>query len=258
MQYQAALDTFRQQHGGTLSDADKAVFERTFWTNDRIQSVSQRSGQLLIKYGAFVSSVAVAKNSDEIANAIEAFALPSGSARIKRVSDFNVSINAYLGLFAGFERIKGADDNNFKINTYGITAPLGVAASWGHRPFYGFGSGGKWSYSVFLSLIDVGTVAAFRFKDTISKSGNEVIVADKVPTIQLRDIFSPGLFLSAGIPNSPISLNLGAQAGPNLRKITSVSGGMSNSKDLANKIYWRYSLSVVVDIPVFNLYTRSN
>jgi hypothetical protein len=106
-------------------------------------------------------------------------------------------------------------------------------------------------------LIDVGAVAAFRFKDTVKTSAGDTLVADKVPTIQLRDIISPGVFLSIGIPRSPISLNFGAQMGASLRKINTVSAGNLQPKnDLSNNTYWRFSASVCVDIPLLNFHTR--
>jgi len=202
----------------------------------------------LIKYGGFMASVATAKNSNEVESAIESFALPVGSSRIKRVSDFNVSLNAYVGLFVGYEKIRGVDGSGFKLNTYGITAPIGVSASCGHHILF-FKSGHEWSTSLFLSLIDLGAVTAFRVKDTITS---------QVPTIQLKDIFSPGMFLSLGIPKTPLSINLGAQMGPNLRKVNVTDPGNTNPhNDFENRIYWRYSISVCVDIPVFNFYTKS-
>jgi len=101
-----------------------------------------------------------------------------------------------------------------------------------------------WSTSLFLSLIDVGAVAAFRFKDDET---------EQVPTIQLKDIFAPGAFISLGIPKSPLSMNMGIQGGPNLRKIN-LSG---TGNDFENRMYTRYSFSLAVDIPIFNFYSRS-
>jgi len=197
----------------------------------------------LIKYGSFMATVATAKNSDEVEKAIEAAALPVGSSRIKRVSDFNVSLNAYAGLFYGIEKINGYDKDKSEFNTFGVAAPIGVAASWGHRLFFIPTGKYEWSTSLYLSLIDLGAVTAFRFKDDSTA---------QVPTIQLKDIFSPGIFLSIGIPKTPLSFNLGAQVGPNLRKVT------STTNDYSDKTYTRYSVSICVDLPLLNLYTKSH
>jgi hypothetical protein len=223
-------------------------FAFTSVSNDRMNN---RFKNFLLRYGSFVASVAQAENPDDVKNAIEAAVLPSGSSRIKRETPFNVSLNAYMGLFIGHEKIKNIDDGR-TFNTYGVTAPIGVAISRGHSIFF-FGTGENgwekskygWSSSLFLSLIDLGTVAAYRFKDD---------KAEQVPTIQLKHIFSPGAFISTGIPRTPLSLNLGAQVGPTLRKIVT---GPGTSNDVSSNTYWRFSASLCVDIPLLNFYTSS-
>ncbi|MEO5593664.1 MAG: hypothetical protein ABIR15_09400, partial [Chitinophagaceae bacterium] len=189
--------------------------------------------KFLLKYGSFIASVSQAQNSDDVEKAIEAVALPTGSARIKRETSFNVALNAYCGLFIGHEKITGVTDNH-AFNAYGLTAPIGISASRGTKK--------GWSHSIFLSLIDLGAVAAFRFTDNTT---------EQVPTIQLKNIFSPGLFYSLGIAKTPLSVNIGAQVGPNLRKVT------KDTNDYSGKTYIRYSVSVCVDLPLLNLYTRS-
>jgi hypothetical protein len=109
---------------------------------------------------------------------------------------------------------------------------------------------GHWSYSVFVSLIDIGTIASFRFNSPDSVT--------QIPKVQLKDIVSPGLFFSIGIPKTPLSINLGTQMGANLRKVNaSTPTNPDPSNQYADKVYWRYSLSVCVDIPLINLFTKS-
>jgi hypothetical protein len=208
-----------------------------------------RFKNFLLRYGSFVASVAQAENSDDVKKAIEAAVLPSGSSRIKRETPFNVSLNAYTGLFIGHEKIKGIDEDKF-LNTYGVTAPIGIAISRGHSVFFlGTGESGwtkskyGWSSSLFISLIDLGTIAAYRFKDDKT---------EQVPTIKLKHIFSPGAFISTGIPKTPLSFNLGAQVGPTLRKIKN-----GTTTDISDKTYWRFSASFCVDLPLLNFYTSS-
>jgi hypothetical protein len=207
--------------------------------------------QILARYGSFISSVATAANSEEVGKAFESAAMPSGSSRIKRETAFNVTLDAYTGLFIGHEKISGLTDYQC-INNYGVTAPVGIAISWGAHRFLGMPTGkkGHWSYSAFISVIDIGAVASFRFQnDSIAQ----------VPTIHLGDIVSPGLFLSIGIPKCPLSVNLGAQVGPNLRSVNVED--KNNPGQYVNgyqdHIYIRFSASLVVDIPIFNLYTKS-
>jgi hypothetical protein len=186
---------------------------------------------LMAEYASFMANMINAKSSAEVASVIEDAALPVGSSSIKRKTPFNVSLNAYAGFFVGHEYIKKIDDKHV-VNSYGVTAPIGVAMSWGKKC--------GWSSSLFISLIDLGAVAAFRVN-------NDSIAS--VPTIQLKDIFSPGAFLSIGVPKSPISFNLGAQFGPNLRKVE------ASKNDYSNKTYVRVSASICVDIPLLNFYT---
>ncbi|MCW3104128.1 MAG: hypothetical protein JWO09_2568 [Bacteroidetes bacterium] len=192
----------------------------------------------VLKYGTFMATLVQAESSEEVESAIEAFALPSGSARIKRQTPFNVSLNAYSGVFLGWEQIKGVDRPAcFKkgyeaFNSYGITAPIGIAIST---------STCGWSFTAFMSVVDLGAVTAFRFSNDSTES---------VPTIELKDIISPGIFFSLGLPKCPLSLNVGYQAGPLLREVNQ----MENTYE---KKYTRLSFSLNVDIPILNFYTKS-
>lgn len=200
--------------------------------------------RFLLQYGATIASLAAADSSAEVEAILEKAVLPPGSATIKRVSLFNVSLNAYTGLYGGHEFIKGVNDK-LVVNSFGVTAPIGFSFSWGHKLFF-FNSKHEWSTSLFVSLVDLGAVAAYRFGDDSTAS---------VPTIQFKNIVSPGVFLSIGIPKTPLSVNLGGQMGPNLRKIDQKSDGLL-SNDYENKVYWRVSAGIVVDIPLLNLYTK--
>ncbi len=202
----------------------------------------------MLKYASFMAAVTQAQSSDDVEAAIEAVVLPTGSARIKRETIFNVSLNAYCGFFIGNEHIKGIDDSGEKanfINNYGVTAPIGISITKGKGsffPFFGaFYSNHSWSHSLFLSVVDIGALASFRFKDDKTQT---------VPNIQLKDIISPGIFYSLGIPKSPISLNIGWQVGPLLRQVTVAQNNYSQS-------YSRFSASIVVDLPLLNFYTKS-
>ena len=204
----------------------------------------------IFKYGAFMADVAQAKTSDDVEKAIESVALPSGSARIKRETLFNVALNAYCGLFIGNEIINNYDSPKIlgSINTFGVTAPIGISLSQGHRiwpwPFNKIGKEREagWSSSWFISIVDLGAVTAYRFTDDQTEN---------VPTIQLKDIFSPGIFWSLGIPKSPLSVNFGVQVGPNLRKVR------TDENTYAGETYVRYSVSFCVDLPILNLYTKN-
>lgn len=197
----------------------------------------------IIRYGILMAGVVTAKNSDDVQKAIESVALPSGSSRIKRESICNIAVNAFVGLHGGHEMIKNAD-NQSALNAFGLTAPIGVAFSWGSRPVQrddGKIIGGK-SNGFFVSFIDLGAVTTLRFGDTTTT---------RLPTIQLQNIVAPGIFYSHGFGKCPLSLNIGVQYGPRLRDIKSTT-----VTNLDNG-YWRVGLSLLVDIPLLNLYNKN-
>ncbi|NCD70225.1 hypothetical protein [Mucilaginibacter agri] len=213
---------------GTTSTADFANNQVA------IQDGAIQVGAFLSKYGNFMANMVKAKNSDDVEAAIDAIALPVGSASLKKHSPFSIALNAYVGPYLGAEKIKGVDDK-YKANAYGITAPIGFSINFGLSPK----KPGAASLSAFLSVIDLGAPVAFRFADDKT---------EQVPSIKLKDIVSPGAFLSFGIPKVPVSLNAGWQMGPRLRDLTDTNATTSGST------YGRWSISLVVDIPILNFY----
>ena len=191
----------------------------------------------ILKYGNLAASIAKAETSDEVEAAIEAIALPSGSSSIKRKSISNVALNAYVGLAGGREHNGETDDTKF---SFGVNAPVGIAISWGHRLSKQHKERG--SSSAFLSLIDLGAITTFRFGDDETED---------IPEIKLENIFAPGLYYVYGIRNSPVSIGLGGQFGPQLRKVT------SENLDLQSKPTFSFKLFIAVDIPLLNFYTKS-
>jgi hypothetical protein len=201
--------------------------------------------KFLLKYGSFISAIAEAETSDDVANAIEAAALPSGSSRIKRETPFNVALNAYVGLSGGaeyFPKLK-KDQTAFAM---GVAAPIGVAFSWGGKKSKtvrknGNEVGGK-SITLFVPLVDIGALASFRFADDSSNVSS---------TIQLKNIVAPGLYFYYGLGKCPVSIGIGGQIGPQLREVT------ARDVNINKNFYIRFGLNVVVDIPILNFYTKT-
>lgn len=188
------------------------------------------------KYGLFMSSVAEARDADEVVKAIEAAVLPAGSSRIKRQTKWNVSVNSFLGGFAGKENLRESPDGNWS-GTYGISAPVGVAISRG----FGYGGGNKKSInsvSAFISIIDIGAFASFRIQDEV----------EELPEFQLQNIIAPGGYLAWNIGGTPFTMLGGAQLGPQLRKIGPADNQITSGA-------WRWQVAVTVDIPLFNMKT---
>lgn len=210
----------------TVSILD-SVFKDTLNSNLR---------QNILRYGTFMANVATAQNSDEVKAAIEAIALPAGSASIKKKSRFNIALNAYVGGFYGNEFLANKAGSQWKHIT-GIAAPVGITVS---RPLhFPFRDG---SISAFVSLIDVGAFASYRLNDDSTAN---------LPEVTLQNIFAPGLGLVYGIPKIPVSLGYTYQLGPALREINPEAATKS---ERMNK---RWQFFIAVDIPLINFYTKS-
>jgi hypothetical protein len=205
----------------------------------------------ILKYGTFAAAIAQAQNSEEVKAAIESIALPVGSSSIKRNTNFNISLNAFVGLYAAEEARDSKNASNHHVNYWrfsaGIAAPIGLAFSWGglkckDKRTNGKTVGGK-SIGFFVPLIDVGAVTAMRFKDS---------TANISPEIKLQNIFAPGFYLHYGFGKCPVSLLIGGQISPSLRTAT------VQNVTVDNQLYTRIGATLTVDIPILNLYTKTD
>lgn len=223
-----------------------------------VHGARKRKLQEVFRYGAFLAAVAESKSPEDIKQAIRAIALPTGSYSIKRRSFGNISLNAYPGLTGGYEAIQNDLGREVAPN-FGFTAPIGLAFSWGYRsridnkkylndPKYRrrvdrsldmrddrFLTGH--SGSLFFPLLDLGAVVLFRL------DGNDNALPEDVG---LQQIFSPGVMYSHGMANLPLSVMVGAQVSPQLRKF---------GDEPANSL--RFNLGITVDLPMANFHTRT-
>ena len=197
----------------------------------------------LLEYANFAASIAEANSPEEIENAVELFALPPGSSRMKKQPGrFSIALNAYSGISGGIEVLDG--DASHK--SYGaITAPLGLSMSWGLGHIKTNSATGETrlkslgSLGFFVPLIDVGAVTTFRFKDSTSQN---------LPELTWSNILSPGLYVVYDFPGKwPIAFGIGGQAGPGLRKVT--ADGLEIVKSGA-----RFGAFLAVDIPFTYFY----
>ncbi len=211
----------------------------------------------LLKYGTFISTVATAQNSDDVKKAIEAIALPVGSASIKKKSVFTVSLNAYVAPFVGREHYKyydhtGAQQTDIK-TAAGLYAPVGIGFNFGlwkgecnkKNTDINTDINNAWSMSVFVSLIDIGAVVAYRFQDDTASLG-------QTAKIRLGDIFSPGGNFIVGFPRVPISLGVGCNWMPTLEKFYADQAPEQRPNG------FRVFACLGVDIPVLHFSRKTN
>lgn len=201
----------------------------------------------LAYFGNFIIDVVsvatdTSKTAKDIKVVINKYAQPVGSYSIKRKSISSIDINAYPGLYAGGEwgihntKTPNANANSTSIAfTNGVTAPIGISFNWGLKGCKTKKLRGD-SFSLFLSVIDIGAALSFRWSNDSASS---------LPTnVKWSQILSPGLHAVYGFKNAPISLIAGAQLTPNLRDF-------KDNQNYANMI--RLGVTIAVDIPVFNL-----
>ncbi len=216
-----------------------------------------------VKYGNFAVNIVTAENSKEMVKALETAALPVGSYKIKRNTFSNISLNAYAGGFIGgeFFRERGNADLPEDVERTslitGFSAPIGVAFSTGvGKKFNGTGAHKKLkrfkkdrkekvltgaSWSIFISVLDVGAVTAFRLTND---------EAEALPEFEFENFLAPGIHIIHGFKNSPLSLSIGYQYGPQIRKI-----GDIDNQDLINASNIR--LALLIDIPIVNFFSKS-
>jgi hypothetical protein len=211
---------------------------------------------------SFMIDIINADSVHTVKAALNRYADPVGSYRLKRYSLFSISLNAYPGIYGGWEYdFKHASTN---VATFGITAPIGLSLNWGKRyspsktidkvaasrylknehffvkknKLRGYKGS---SHSLFIAALDIGAVLSYRWNtDTI----------DLPQKITLGQIFSPGVFYILGIKNTPLALKTGVQYAPLLRSIN------ASGNTVAGAGAWRFSMALCVDIPVIHLYRK--
>lgn len=218
-----------------LEELAKEKFNR--FVDNVGNSLDPKTRETIVKTVNFVMAVAKAESTEEAEAAIAAIALPSGSSIIKRKSRFSISLNAYLGAYLAIESLENREAGQIKLPiTISFAAPIGPAFSWGTRK--------SRSWTIFMSVIDIGAVTRLRL------DGND----DKLPEITIENIIAPGAHIIHGFKNSPFSVGFGAQYGPGLRKVTP---GMNGLETVTQQSALRYGITATFDIPLFNIYTRS-
>jgi len=186
-----------------------------------------------IEYANLIASLANAENGAEVKEILNNAALPVGSSRIKKYSNFNLAVNAYPGYYIRENKSTALHPLTGFSNTNGITAPIGLSFS------YGMGRAG--SFSLFAGLLDIGAIVKYHVEND---TANEPASIES--EIELGDIFSPGISLVYGFfCNIPLSISAGYQWLP---------GNVDNSSKLKYEPF--FTASIGVDIPMFNLVNR--
>ncbi len=186
----------------------------------------------LEEYSGFMSEIVTAKSPDETKDVLKKFVAPPSSYILKRNYRTTLSVTGQPGYFVG---IDWPDIKARGSLTSGITLPLGFELT----KKLGTGMQNKSSLGLMITLVDLGAVLNFRLGDSSST------LPDK---ITFKQLFSPGIGLNWGLPNSALTIGIGFQKTSELRKVTLADGNTSYPS--GNRIFLRASW----DIPMFNIF----
>ena len=199
-------------------------------------------------YALFIANMAEAKDETGVEAALENSILPVGSSSVKKNTQCNLAIQSYLGAFYQPWPPNNLNDPNAWTDKFGVIAPIGIA--W--TPACGsWRSGG--SLSLFGSVFDVGAIVDYKLQvNTPATGSGQATTVSKNYSVQLGQIFSPGLYLVYGFfDNLPLALGIGGQYGPGLSKINGGTAVVSNNPS------WRWNAFLAVDLPLFNLVNKN-
>jgi hypothetical protein len=192
----------------------------------------------VLKYGTFMISMINAETADDMEKILEDAAMPVGGYRVVRSSPFSISLTTYPGFFGSREILTTNDQILGEKDEWNASfaAPIGLAFSLGRGNYDKPGP----SWTVFLSVIDLGAPVSWRL-------GGE---DEGIPDISWKNIFAPGAFIIYGLKNSPFSLGLGIQYGPQLREIKAPDEAVIESAA------FRVGVLIAVEVPIFNFYAK--
>ncbi len=190
----------------------------------------------IVLYGSFMIDVSNAKNDKQIKAILDNYAMPVGSYSVKRRSEINVGVQAYVGGFGGFETIVAPQipSNESTKTSIAFNAPIGIDLAFGNKK--------EGSLSAFISVVDLGAIVSFRLQDPLTRD---------LPELKLENIIAPGFHLFYGLPKTPISLGAGVQMAPSLRQYTATNTTINADYAI------RYGVTAAVDIPIFSFYNKA-
>jgi len=223
-------------HGGPCASQEQS---------ERESSACAHLAKFLSDNGPFIAAVASAQSADDLKVALDNYALPAGSYTQQQQNDpgFTVTLNGFFGVGVGAETLVGNLEGTGVSKTgvrLGFAAPVGLNFNFGQVDRRKASSGkffetGAWS--VFVPVLDLGAVASYR----LGGGGS-------VPAVTWENIVAPGLYVVWSKRDSPLSILLGAQYGPELRKVS------ANGNTIEKAAVQFPSLEVTFNIPIFNLY----
>lgn len=196
-----------------------------------LQQLLDQSGQntsfikLLTKldrFGNFITGVANANNAAQLHDLLGNFLNTTSGYLRKRTSQQTLSITAHPGYYGSGEFL--ATTHTWGLNT-GITIPLGLEYTLGftsktalnitRKGYFKKNNQQRFykgnSLGIFMQIIDVGALINYRFFDDQTQTLPD--------TITFHQLLAPGVSINYGFKNTPLTLGVGYQYMPQLRKV---------------------------------------
>ena len=206
----------------------------------------------LDQYGSFMIGVVNAQNTAQLRDLLGTVITSSGSYLRKRTSLRTLSLSVHAGYYASGELLEYSQ--TWGVNT-GFTIPIGLEYTFGftskHKPskasknyftqanrqrFYK-GS----SLGIFLQVIDVGAMMNYRLFDNQTQTLPEEIT--------FQQILAPGASINYGLKSTPLTIGMGYQYMPQLRRVDTAATG----KGTFNNAH-RFFLRISWDLPVLPIW----
>ncbi len=254
-----------------------SIWRRALRT-DLSDLVGQRTGlyqkdyynarQTVTRLASFLSDVALAGDSKQLAQVVESYAMPPGSYKRKRHVWHSLDLSAFVGGYLGYEfplrtfnsELPKSDANGL---VYGLSAPVGITWSITGKtkvPPKEMRKAGHFktkenalykpsgnTLSLTFSLIDPAAVVSYRLTNTQHVAPQE---------FKWDQIISPGLHVGHSIRGTPLVVNLGAAFTPQLRRITNVLPETGTVDRQLNTI--RLYAGIFFDLPLLNLWEKKD
>jgi len=169
-----------------------------------------------------IVAMADADNAAEARKAMDAFTSPTTAWRLKRIGSM-IELGAILGAMTGAERLRSETvptDGHYSSRVRGVFAPVGIGATMPVNVIPGLPGS---PLGVFMSLLDLGQVVETRSNST-DGTGNDVTDVQRKSSVGLQDVYSPGLYVTLGLGNSPFVIGAGLSRTPGLREVTLANG----------------------------------
>jgi hypothetical protein len=187
----------------------------------------------VLRFASFASDLAGSQDEASIQHAMQRFIGQDAGYRAKRTGKRGggVTVNSYLGVGAA-EQVSTTSP----VTQLAVYLPVGVEF-YSRRNRNAFIS----SSSVFVQLVDLGSIAASRL---------EVAGDAHAPDPDVAQVIAPGLFLVGALGRSPFSIGGGVSFAPRALTVPAETGAEESS--IRNGC--RFSLFAGVDVPLFSFH----